>query len=79
MAFEAMLAGEMPQAIVWPLILTWTLSVSVLPSMWAERWLSACKMLGLEGANLEEKLDGLDHFLDGLEQALEDRSAGQGF
>jgi hypothetical protein len=77
-AFESMLAGEMPQALVWPLILTWTLSVSVLPPTWLEHWLSACKLLGLEGAALEEKLQGLDHFLDSQEETLENRAASQG-
>ncbi len=78
LAFESMLAGEMPQALVWPMLLTWSLSVSVLPPSWEEHWRSACKLLGLEGPALEEKVDGLDHFLDGLEEALENRSVGQG-
>jgi len=78
LAFESMLAGEMPQAIVWPLMLTWTLSVSVLPPTWAEHWRSACKLLGLEGAGLEEKMAQVDHFLDSLEETLEKRSASLG-
>ena len=78
LAFESILAGEMPQAIVWPMILTWTLSVSGLPPTWAEHWRSACKLLGLEGAGLEEKLAGVDHFLDSLEETIEKRSADQG-
>jgi len=75
LAFESMLAGEMPQAILWPLLLTWTYSVSSLSPMWAEHWRSACKLLGLEGTALEEKMEALDHFLDALEEALENRSA----
>jgi len=75
LAFESMLAGETPQAILWPLLLTWTYSVSSLSPMWAEHWRSACKMLGLEGTALEEKMEALDHFLDALEEALENRPA----
>ena len=77
LAFESMLASEMPQAVVWPLILTWTQSVSALPPTWSEHWLSACKMLGLEEDALEEKLAGLDNFLDFLEEKLENMAAGQ--
>jgi len=59
------------------LILTWTQSVSALPPTWSEHWLSACKMLGLEEDALEEKLAGLDNFLDFLEEKLENMAAGQ--
>ncbi len=78
LAFEWMIGGDMPQAIVWPLLLTWTLAVSILPDLWAGRWQAACNMLGLEGAALEEKSEGLDHYLDTLEETLENRLAGQG-
>jgi hypothetical protein len=78
LAFESMLASEMPQAVVWPLILTWTQCVSALPPMWRVRWKSACETLGLEGDALEEKLDGLDHFLDAIEEMLENMDASQG-
>jgi hypothetical protein len=76
-AFEGMLADGNPQAILWPLLQTWTLAVSILPDMWTERWESACGLLGLDKSALVEKVDGLDHLLDTLEQALEDRTAGQ--
>jgi hypothetical protein len=78
LAFESMLASEMPQAVVWPLILTWTLSVSALPPVWRVRWKSACETLGLEWDALEEKLAGLDHFLDSLEEMLENMTTSQG-
>lgn len=78
LAFEAMLDGDMPQAVLWPLLLTWTLAVSVLPSTWGDRWRAACDLLGLEGESLEEKREGLDQFLDALEEALETRAGQQG-
>jgi hypothetical protein len=79
LAFESILAGDMPQAIVWPLLFTWTLAVSSLPALWIDSWHSACKLLGLDGSFLEEKQDSLDHFLDSVEETLEKRSAGLGF
>ncbi len=77
-AFEAILAGDMPQAVTWPLLLTWTLAVMVLPAMWLEKWSGACATLGLAGSALDEKMQQMDHFLDTLEETLEKRSAGQG-
>jgi len=78
LAFESMLAGDIPQAILWPLILTWTLAVSILPAMWTGHWQSACKVLGLDGDALDEKMEGLDKFIDSIEETLENRSVGQG-
>jgi hypothetical protein len=78
LAFEATLAGELPQAILWPLLVTWTLSVSVLPPLWEARWRSACGMLGLDEASFGLRLAGLDHFLDNVEAILEKLSASEG-
>ena len=72
LAFESILASETPQAILWPLLLTWTLSVSVLPPSWNVRWRSACGALGLDEGSFGERLEGLDHFLDEVE-AIQDR------
>jgi hypothetical protein len=77
-AFESMLAGDSPQAMVWPLLLTWSLAVSGLPDLWLDHWRSACEQVGLAGTDLDEKMDGLDHFLDALEETLEKRSSGEG-
>jgi hypothetical protein len=78
LAFESMLASEFPQAILWPLILTWTLSISVLPPLWEARWRSACGMLGLDEASFGERLEGMDHFLDSVEALLESLTVSQG-
>jgi hypothetical protein len=77
-AFEALLASETPQAVTWPLIHTWTLSVSVLPPMWAVPWRSACALLGLDEAAFDERMEGLDHLLDKIEDLLEKTAASQG-
>ena len=78
LAFEATLAGELPQAMLWPLLLTWTLAVSVLPPMWELRWRSACGMLGLDEASFRLRLAGLDHFLDTIEAMQERLTVNQG-
>jgi hypothetical protein len=73
-----MLAGELPQAMLWPLLLTWTLAVSVLPPLWEVRWRSACGMLGLDEASLSQRLAGLDHFLTSVEKLQDRLAASQG-
>jgi hypothetical protein len=70
-AFEFMLASANPQTILWPLLLTWTLSVSVLPPEWEVRWRSACGLLGLDAGVFPERLQALDHFLDSIEALQE--------
>ena len=78
LAFEATLAGELPQAILWPLLHTWTLSVTVLPSLLEAPWRSACGMLGLDEPSFRDRLAGLDHFLDSVEAILEKLTASEG-
>jgi len=72
LAFESLLA------IGWPMISTWTLSVSVLPPMWNIHWRTACEALGLAGESIGERLDGLDHFLNTIEEMLEKMTTRQG-
>lgn len=78
LAFEAMLAGGTPQAVIWPMLLTWTLAASVLPTMWKVHWRSACEMLGLDDGSFDGRLAGLDTFLDEIEDLLEKTTASQG-
>jgi len=78
LAMQAMLAGELPQAMLWPLLLTWTRAVAVLPASGELRWRSACAMLGLDDASFSQRLAGLDHFLDGIEAMQERLTASQG-
>jgi hypothetical protein len=74
-AFEALLASESPQAILWPLIFTWTLAALALPPARQNTWESAIKGLGLIGPGFEENLSRLDKFLDIVEEKLEQTSA----
>lgn len=77
LAFDSMLESETPQTMLWPLMLTWTLSVSVLPPERENRWRSACATLGLDEVSFGERLDGLDHLLDTVEALLESLTDGQ--
>ena len=77
-SFEAILVGKSPQAILWPLVHTWTLSAAALPPTHQARWLSACETLGLVGEAFDERMEGLDQFLDTVEELLENTAASQG-
>lgn len=70
-ACESMLGSESSQTIIWPLLLTWTLAARSLPVSQRGTWESTCKGLGLLGPGFEEKVAGLDHFLDVIEEILE--------
>jgi hypothetical protein len=78
MAFEAMLAGESPHSALWPMVHTWTLSAAVLPPTQQMKWQAACEILGLAGEVFNARLEGLDHFLDSLEELLENTAARHG-
>jgi hypothetical protein len=72
-AFEAMLAGERPLAVLWPLLRTWTLAAALLPSDSPERasWASSFTGLGLLGEAFGVRVNALDAYLDLVEETLE--------
>jgi hypothetical protein len=72
-AFEALLAGDAPQAALWPLIFTWTLALDALHSApsYAEPWSAACQLLGLAADEREHRLSLFDSFLDTVEETLD--------
>ena len=74
-AFELLLAGDSPQAILWPLLLTWTLSAAALPADGRSAWLAACQRIGLSPENLPERVKALDAFIDTLDEVLDEYSA----
>jgi hypothetical protein len=53
------------------LIHTWTLAAVVLPPRSQSKWKAACERLGLTGLAFTERLEGLDHFLDSVEELME--------
>jgi len=67
---EALLKADAPSAALWPLIHTWTAAAAALPSYGDEvkEWTQALSALGLVGEGFEYRLQGLDRFLDSLEE-----------
>ena len=70
-ALEALLSSQNPQALLWPFIHTWSLATAVLPLDRQAAWQSICQKLGLAGEAFKERLQGLDLYLDGIEELLE--------
>jgi len=77
-AISAMLEGEKPIVALWPLLQTWTFAVDVLPDLAANPWRAVCGQLGLTAVGLEERVGGLDHFLDEIEALLDNLAAQYG-
>lgn len=75
---EALLAGEVPLSAIWPFLHTWTLSAAMLPLPKQTAWAAFCETLGLSGDLLEERIEGLDHFLDTIDELLESLADSQG-
>jgi hypothetical protein len=73
-AFNAMLDGGQPHALLWPLLRTWSLAVSQKSDLLDAQlhWRSALEQLGLLGAGFGERVEALDAFLDMVEETLED-------
>ena len=69
-SFKDLLEGEHPEAVLWPFLRTWTEMALTMPSQ-AQSWRAVCEELGLIGAGFEGRLDGLDAYLDRLEELLE--------
>ena len=78
-AIVEMLEGENPLTALYPLLLTWTLSAQSLPENQIAAWESACQLLKIGGEHFESRLEGLDHYLDTIEEMLEKKMRSQGF
>ena len=61
------------QAALWPLLYTWTLAVRTLEDKTdqAQSWQAAFARLGLAGEGLVRRLEGLDAYLDMVEEAID--------
>jgi predicted nucleotidyltransferase len=77
-AIRAMLAGENPQAALWPLLQTWTLAVDVLSDQTLSAWRSACDQLNFTPAGFEEHVNGLDQYFDEVEVLLDELATQYG-
>ena len=78
-AIVEMLESENPLNALYPLLLTWTLSAQSLPENQITAWESACLLLKIGGEHFESRLEGLDHYLDTIEEMLENMVISQGF
>ena len=76
--FEAMLGGEDPTVMLWPLFNTWTYAAVALPESEISAWGVAREKLGLAGESFVERVEGLDHFLDELDILLDEIAAANG-
>ena len=76
--FEALLAGEKPLSILWPLIHTWSLAAEALPETERSTWTDCCQQLGLLQAGLDSRLQKLDLFLDEVEKILDNMAVSNG-
>jgi len=75
---RALLEGETPLGALWPLVLTWTLAVNVLDEPLGIFWSDACHQLGLLGSGLEDRMSGLDNYLDEIEARLDEMATANG-
>lgn len=73
-AFEALINSAAPQAVLWPLLRTWSLATLLLPVGSAEwqAWQRTFEQLDLLDVASSERLGALDAYLDQVEETLED-------
>lgn len=67
------LREEHPAAALWLILRTWTLAIHHLPTDSAEfqAWETACAEINLDDAHFSDRLDGLDVYLDAVEETLD--------
>ncbi len=78
-AIEGILSGDNPLAALYPMLYTWTLAANALPENQIAAWNNACQILGFGTENFENRLEGLDHYLDNIEEMLEETLSSHGF
>jgi hypothetical protein len=79
-AFNAMLSSPQPEAILWPLLNTWTIAAGYfgVDSPERDNWQQACTQLGLLSEGLAERYQALDAYLDLVDETLEAWGEAQG-
>jgi hypothetical protein len=75
---KALLEGENPVAALWPLLQTWTLAVENLSEDHLKFWQAAVTTLGLHGPSFEERVQGLDQYIDRIEILLDELAKASG-
>lgn len=73
-AMAALVQGNEPRAVLWPLLNTWLEMVAELgtESVAAQGWNEITAQLGLRGGDLRQRVSALDAFLDQVEEAVEE-------
>ncbi|MDX9993258.1 MAG: hypothetical protein RBS68_14550 [Anaerolineales bacterium] len=76
-ALLALLETEMPSACLWPLLKTWSgcAESGQLQEAQQSQWQGVCHKLKLDGPGLSLRLQGVDHYLDVLEEILDGLTA----
>ncbi len=77
-AIVEMLEGENPLTALYPLLLTWTLSAQSLPENQISAWEDALLLLEIGGEFFESRLEGLDQYIDNIEEMLEKMLSSHG-
>lgn len=77
-AMTAMLSSDKPQSLFWPLIVTWTQAVGMLPEDSSSQlaWIKALTSLGFAGKDYQIRLAALDSFLDLCETLVLGENSG---
>ena len=68
--YEAMLASDSPETMLWPLLDSWTLITETMPSQ-SGAWQSVCRRIGLIEDDFASQLNRLDNLLDQIEVLAE--------
>jgi hypothetical protein len=73
-AILSLLDTDTPMAALWPLLWSWTRlsEINNSESGSIESWRTALTTLGLQGTELQTRIDALDAFLDNIEEAIEE-------
>lgn len=79
-AFESLVGSDSPQDVLWPLLRTWLKAAKCLPADSAplDAWSAAFTELGLFGPVFQERVSGLDAYLDNVEELLDEWGQARG-
>lgn len=79
-AFEAILDGDQPMAVLWPLLSTWTRIANILreDETVIAAWQGVFQQIGFLGDGFRERIEALDAYLDLIEETIDTWAKRQG-